>query len=170
MLDAREGRTVRMTLGEPTLEQLADRLAAGAASAPWSTAWTGPRCRCRVPLGEGTEVLGALWGAIARVQEIVAQRTDGAIRFGGDAPEGAIALAPWLHHDVAGGRRAAGRGRGAAADVRLSGRRVVVADDDPGVTWFISDLLRTAGCEVHEALDGAHGAGSRVPACSPSSS
>jgi CheY-like chemotaxis protein len=30
-----------------------------------------------------------------------------------------------------------------------------VADDDPGVTWFISDLLRTAGCEVHEALDGA---------------
>ena len=48
----------------------------------------------------------------------------------------------------------AGRGRGAAADVRLHGRRVVVADDDPGVTWFISDLLRTAGCEVHEALDG----------------
>jgi CheY-like chemotaxis protein len=38
--------------------------------------------------------------------------------------------------------------------VRLHGRRVVVADDDPGVTWFISDLLRTAGCEVHEALDG----------------
>jgi CheY-like chemotaxis protein len=46
----------------------------------------------------------------------------------------------------------AGRGRG--ADVRLRGRRVVVADDDPGVTWFISDLLRTAGCEVYEALDG----------------
>jgi len=48
----------------------------------------------------------------------------------------------------------AGRGRGAAADVRLAGRRVVIADDDPGVTWFISDLLRTAGCEVYEALDG----------------
>ena len=29
-----------------------------------------------------------------------------------------------------------------------------MADDDPGVTWFISDLLRTAGCVVHEALDG----------------
>jgi CheY-like chemotaxis protein len=36
----------------------------------------------------------------------------------------------------------------------MKGRRAVVADDDPGVTWFISDLLRTAGCEVHEALDG----------------
>jgi CheY-like chemotaxis protein len=46
------------------------------------------------------------------------------------------------------------RGRGAAGDVRLHGRVVVVADDDPGVTWFISDLLRTAGCEVYEALDG----------------
>src|SRR5580693_13829 len=40
-------------------------------------------------------------------------------------------------------------------DVSLTGRRVIVADDDPGVTWFISDLLRTAGCIVNEALDGA---------------
>src|SRR6185312_13060058 len=108
----------------------------------------------RIPLGEGTEVLGALWGAIARVQEVISQRTKGAIRYQGETPEGAIALAPWLHQDVPGADRLAGRGRGAAADVRLNGRRVVVADDDPGVTWFISDLLRTAGCEVHEALDG----------------
>ncbi len=153
VLDTREGRTVRVTLGEPTLEQLADRLAE-----ELKRALTGsvdrPALSCRVPLGEGTEVLGALWGAIARVQEIVSQRTGGAVRFGGDAPEGAIALAPWLHQDLPGADRLAARGRGAAADVRLQGRRVVVADDDPGVTWFISDLLRTAGCEVHEALDG----------------
>jgi DNA-binding response OmpR family regulator len=153
VLDAREGRTVRITLGEPTLEQLADRLAQELRRALVESV-DRPALSCRVPLGEGTEVLGALWGAIARVQEIISQRTDGAIRFGGDAPEGTIALAPWLHHDVGAADRS-GRGRGAAADVRLNGRRVVVADDDPGVTWFISDLLRTAGCEVHEALDGA---------------
>ncbi|HTB72517.1 MAG TPA: response regulator [Polyangiaceae bacterium] len=154
VLDAREGRTVRMTLGEPTLEQLAERLSQELKSA--LIEGVDPTARfTRVPLGEGTEVLGALWGAIARVQEIVSQRTKGAIRFGGDTPEGAIALAPWLHQDLPGADRMAGRGRGAAADVRLNGRRVVVADDDPGVTWFISDLLRTAGCEVHEALDGA---------------
>jgi PleD family two-component response regulator len=153
VLAALEDRTVRMTLGEPTLEQLADRLSQELRGAlvdgldPTARAW-------RVPLGEGTEVMGALWGAIARVQEIVSQRTKGAIRFGGDAPEGAIALAPWLHTDMAGADRTPGRGRGAAADVRLNGRRVVVADDDPGVTWFIADLLRTAGCDVHEALDG----------------
>ena len=154
VLDAGEGRTVRMTLGEPTLEQLAERLSQELKGALIDG--VDPTARfLRVPLGEGTEVLGALWGAIARVQEIVSQRTKGAIRFGGDTPEGAIALAPWLHQDLPGADRMAGRGRGAAADVRLNGRRVVVADDDPGVTWFISDLLRTAGCEVHEALDGA---------------
>jgi DNA-binding response OmpR family regulator len=152
ILDAGDGRTMRITLGEPTLEQLADRLSQELRRALVESV-DRPALSCRVPLGEGTEVLGALWGAIARVQEIVSQRTDGAIRFGGDAPEGTVALAPWLHHDVAAADR--GRGRGSAADVRLNGRRVVVADDDPGVTWFISDLLRTAGCEVHEALDGA---------------
>ncbi len=153
ILDAREERTLRMTLGEPTLEQLANRLADELKRALVDSV-DAPARACRVPLGEGTEVLGALWGAIARVQEIIAQKTGGAIRFGGDAPEGAIALAPWLHHDVGGSDRLSGRGRGAAADVRMNGRRVVVADDDPGVTWFISDLLRTAGCEVFEALDG----------------
>ena len=153
VLDVGEDRTTRVTLGEPTLEQLADRLAQELRSALVDSVDPGARSS-RVPLGEGTEVLGALWGAIARVQEVVTQKTGGAVRFSGGAPEGAIALAPWLHHDLAAADRATARGRGAGADVRLSGRRVVVADDDPGVTWFLSDLLRTAGCEVHEALDG----------------
>ena len=153
VLDAREDHTVRMTLGEPTLEQLAERLAGELKSALVDSVDRTARSH-RVPLGEGTEVLGALWGAIARVQEIVSEKTKGAIRFGGDTPEGAIALAPWLHHDALASDRVGRRGRGAATDVRLNGRRVVVADDDPGVTWFLSDLLRTAGCEVHEALDG----------------
>jgi DNA-binding response OmpR family regulator len=153
ILDAREGRTMRITLGEPTVEQLAERLSSELKRALVDSV-DGAARSCRVPLGEGTEVMGALWGAIARVQEIVSQKTGGAVRFGGDAPEGAIALAPWLHQDLPGADRMVGRGRGAGADVRLRGRRVVVADDDPGVTWFISDLLRTAGCEVYEALDG----------------
>jgi DNA-binding response OmpR family regulator len=153
ILEGREEHTLRMTLGEPTLDQLATRLADELRRALVDSV-DKPALAQRIPLGEGTEVLGALWGAIARVQEIVAQKTRGAIQFGGGAPEGAIALAPWLHHDVPGADRMAGRGPGAGDDVRMTGRRVVVADDDPGVTWFISDLLRTAGCEVFEALDG----------------
>ena len=154
VVDVREGRTVRVTLGEPTLEQLAERLSEELRHALVDGVDAQSKTQ-RVPLGEGTEVLGALWGAIARVQELVTHKTAGAIRFGGETPEGAIALAPWMHQDLAGADRMAGRGRGAAVDVRLHGRRVVVADDDPGVTWFVSDLLRTAGCQVHEALDGA---------------
>lgn len=52
------------------------------------------------------------------------------------------------------GDRARVRLRGPAAEVRLQGRRVVVADDDPAVVWFLADLLKTSGCIVHEAFDG----------------
>jgi DNA-binding response OmpR family regulator len=154
IIDTREGRTLRVTLGEPTLEQLADRLCEELRRGLIDSVDRPARSH-QLPLGEGTEVLGAMWGAIARVQEIVSQKTAGLITFGAKAPEGATALAPWLHNDLPGAERFVGRSRGAAADVRLQGRRVVMADDDPGVTWFVSDLLRAAGCEVHEALDGA---------------
>jgi DNA-binding response OmpR family regulator len=52
------------------------------------------------------------------------------------------------------GDRARVRLRGPAAEVRLQGRRVVIADDDPAVVWFLADLLKTSGCIVHEAFDG----------------
>jgi CheY-like chemotaxis protein len=156
VIDQREGRTLPMTLGEPTLEQLGDRLAEEMKRALVESVDRAARS-CRVPLGEGAEVVGALWGAIARVREIVTLRTNGAVRYTGGGPEGAVAMAPWLHPDVAGSDRLAApeRGRGAATEVSLDRRVVVVADDDPGVTWFISDLLRTTGCVVHEALDGS---------------
>ena len=64
------GFTVRVTLGEPSLEQLADRLAEELRRALVDSV-DAPARSMRVPLGEGTEVLGALWGAIARVQDRV---------------------------------------------------------------------------------------------------
>lgn len=157
VVDQREGRTMRVTLGEPTVEQLGDRLSEEMRRALVDRLDHTAR-GCRVPLGEGAEVVGALWGAIARVREVITARTNGAVRYPGDGPEGAVAMAPWLHSDVAASDRfssSSGRRRGAAGDVVLDRRCVIVADDDPGVTWFISDLLRTTGCIVHEALDGA---------------
>jgi CheY-like chemotaxis protein len=156
VIDQRDGRTMPMTLGEPTLEQLGQRLSEEMRRALVDSV-DGAARSCRVPLGEGAEVVGALWGAIARVREVITMRTNGAVRYTGDGPEGAVAMAPWLHPDVPASDRFAAteRGRGAAAEVNLGRRLVIVADDDPGVTWFISDLLRTTGCIVHEALDGA---------------
>ncbi len=149
-VDQRDGRTMRISLGEPTIEQLGERLADEVRRAIVGAVDMQSRNK-RVALGEGTEVMAAIWGAIARVREVVTTRTGGAVRFAGGGPEGSVALA--FQPDVPGADRVR-RGRGAAADVTLEGRRVVVADDDPGVTWFLADLLRTTGCIVHEALDG----------------
>ncbi|HEX4512828.1 MAG TPA: response regulator [Polyangiaceae bacterium] len=150
-VDQRDGRTMRISLGEPTIEQLGERLADEVRRALVGAVDMQSRNK-RVALGEGTEVMAAIWGAISRVREVVSTRTGGAVRFAGSGPEGASALA--FQPDVPGADRVR-RGRGAAADVTLEGRRVVVADDDPGVTWFLADLLRTTGCIVHEALDGS---------------
>jgi DNA-binding response OmpR family regulator len=56
--------------------------------------------------------------------------------------------------DAAFGDRARVRLRGPATEVKLTGRRVLIADDDPAVVWFLADLLKTSGCIVHEAFDG----------------
>lgn len=58
------------------------------------------------------------------------------------------------HVDLAHGDRSPMRLRGPAPEVRLEGRSVVIADDDPAVVWFLADLLKSVGCEVHEAFDG----------------
>lgn len=41
-----------------------------------------------------------------------------------------------------------------AGEPDLHGRRVIVADDDPAITWFFADLLRAQGCDVEEVSDG----------------
>lgn len=140
-------------LGEPTLEELGERLCAELREAIVGHADPAMRSR-RIALGQGTEVLGAVWGAIARVREVLTARTGGTIRFAG-GPEGALAAAAVLcEPEVARSDRSRTTRRGAAAEVRLAGRKIVVADDDPGVVWFLADLLKTAGCIVHEAFDG----------------
>ncbi len=157
VVDQRDGKTIKMTLGEPTVTQLAERLALEIRHAlidsvdDWSRS-------TKVALGDGTEVWGPLWGAIARVREVITLKTGGAVQFSRLGPEGALAFAPVLsrvsHPAPADRAEGGGRNRDESMDVNLAGRRVIVADDDPAVTWFIADLLRTAGCVVHEALDG----------------
>ena len=55
ILEAREGRTIRVTLGEPTLEQLAQRLAEELKAALVESVDRSARS-CRIPLGEGTSI------------------------------------------------------------------------------------------------------------------
>lgn len=137
-------------LGEPTIEELAERLSDEIRRGLCEAAGPGSAAT-RVPLGDGTEVLAAVWGALARVRELVTIKSDGAVRFAPTGPEGALPIASFWDD----GRAAADRAtetRGAPA--KLDGRRIVVADDDPAVTWFLSGVLRAAGATVFEAHDG----------------
>jgi len=150
--------TARAPIGEVSLDDLGARLAdelrhglEGAAIAAGRGA--------RFDLGEGSEVLAAVWGAVARIRDLVTIQSRGEVRFAPNGPEGALPLASWLGGRDAGvidGSRQlrSGDAREAAA-VSLAGKTIVVADDDPAVTWFLAGVLQAAGAIVHEAHDGA---------------
>jgi len=108
-----------------------------------------------VGFDDGTDVLAAVWGAVARIRDVVMIKSGGAIRFNATGPEGALPIAPWWGESSGTSKRGGGSGS-SEAEMRIDGRRVVVADDDPAVTWFIGGVLRAAGAEVREARDGAH--------------
>jgi CheY-like chemotaxis protein len=148
----------REPLGELSIaelgEKLAEELRRGLSEAAVPQAQG-----AKVDFGEGSDVLAALWGAVARVRDIATIRSQGLIRFTSSGPEGALPFAPWLGEREGEARQsrvrfAAGEARGSSA-MRLDGVVAVVADDDAAVTWFLADVLRAAGATVHTAVDGA---------------
>ena len=80
-----------------------------------------------VPLGDGTDALAAVWGAVVRVRELLTMRSRGAVRFTSGGPEGAVPLAPWTGSERRAGERGGALRR--SDGVRLEGRRAVVVDD-----------------------------------------
>lgn len=149
---ASRSRDGREPLGELTVQGLAERIA-GEFKRGLVDALESGSPNARVPLGEGHDVLAAVWGAVARVRELVTLRSSGDIRFEQSGPEGAVPVVPWGASE----RRAGDRGARPAREgtgVSLQGRRLVVADDDPAVVWFMSGLLKAVGVEVLEAHDG----------------
>lgn len=144
-------------LGTPSLEELSSRLGEELRRGLLAVGRATDREKS-VPLGEGVEVYAALWGAIARIREVVTAKTKGELAFTDPGPYGAVAMAPSLELDTERSMRNRGTRRGMGSeDVPLTGRRILVVDDDPGVTWFMADLLRSQGCLVDEALDGEQG-------------
>lgn len=138
-------------VGEATVEELAERITREFRRGLLDAVESGG-ATTRVAFGDGSDVLAAVWGAIARVRELVTLRSGGTVRFAPQGPEGAVPVAPWVPDERAAGERiSVTRQR---IDVGLRGRKVVVADDDPAVVWFLADLLRAVGAEVFEAHDG----------------
>jgi CheY-like chemotaxis protein/HPt (histidine-containing phosphotransfer) domain-containing protein len=145
-------RGEREPLGNRTVEQLVERISLELKKGLVESLEAGGQTT-QVAFAEGTDVLAAVWGAIARVRELVTLKSSGAVRFLPYGPEGGVPVAPWMVEDRRAGERG-GRTRRGLEEVGLSGRRLLVADDDPAVVWFLSDLLRAVGAEVTEAHDG----------------
>ncbi|MBN2194053.1 MAG: response regulator [Polyangiaceae bacterium] len=143
-------RTDAEPIGDVTIGALADRVATEVRRGLVGAAELGSDA-FSVPLGDGVDVLSAVWASVARIRELVTMRSAGKVRFQSTGPEGAIVLAPWAGRDRGsfGGRRHA-----SSFEVPLAHRRAVVVDDDPAVVWFLSGLLQAAGMEVLEAYDG----------------
>ncbi len=137
--------------GELNVSQLVDRITSEIRRGLVEAVEPAAR-RSSVAFGEGTEVMSAVWGAVARLRELVTLRSDGNVRFEATGPEGAVPFAPW-NDDRRLGERGAREGR-ASEGVSLQGRRIVVADDDPAVVWFLAGILKAVGAEVFEAHDG----------------
>ena len=143
----------RSPLGEVSVDELGARLAEELCRGLCDAALAQGR-GARFDLGEGSEVLAALWGAVARIRDVVTIQSSGSVRFSGTGPEGALPIAPWLGEPGSEGR-AVGSGEARAGAVSLARKVVVVADDNPAVTWFLAGVLRATGAVVHEAHDGA---------------
>jgi DNA-binding response OmpR family regulator len=144
-------------LGETTVDDLTQRIIAEIKRGLPEALVTGKTTP--VALGDGSDILAAVWGAVARVRDLVTIKSGGGVRFSSRGPEGALPFAPWGEGNLPERRAPSGRAgsdplRQRDGELRLEGRRMVVADDDPAVTWFIGGVLRSAGADVREAHDG----------------
>lgn len=144
----------RAPLGEITVDELGARLTEELRRGLGDAAVASGR-GTRVNLGEGSDVLAALWGAVARIRDLVTIHSEGDVRFAPSGPEGALPLAPWLgSEDSAAARTRIDVDRPGALEADLARKVIVVADDDPAVTWFLSSVFQAAGAIVYEAHDG----------------
>lgn len=100
-----------------------------------------------VPLGDGTEILAAAWSAIARVRSHLSDRSSGRVHFKDPAGRRGPALVSLSGEEVA-------VGQDGEVEVELTGRRILLVDDDPAVLWFFAELLGEAGAMVVQAEDG----------------
>lgn len=147
----------REPLGDLTLDQLGARLAEELRRGLCDTVQPDARSTT-LKLGEGTELLAALWGAVARIRDVVTIRTQGQVRFAHGGPEGAVPLAPWL--DVGDATATVSKRSGssklsrAETETSVEKAKILVADDDAAVCWFLAGVLKTAGATVYEARDG----------------
>lgn len=131
-------------IGDTTLEQLAERLADELHRGIVDAASSGEA----FSVGDGSDLLAATWTAVEEVRAKIAKRSNGRVRYreaGGPV---------FVSMESSAGQIASPLAAVDEEGPTLKGRTLVVADDDPTILWFFSNLLREAGAHVYEAQDG----------------
>jgi DNA-binding response OmpR family regulator len=131
--------------GVMSLSKFADEVAEEVKQALLKTA-NGQSADMVLSVGEGTSVQTAVWSMLARLRETVTELSDGTIKYDSHTPSGAMIVT---------GKDAMRRsGRTQASAENLAGRKILVAEDDTSVGWYLTSLLRGKGAIVTEAADG----------------
>lgn len=100
-----------------------------------------------LPVGEDSAIQSSVWSMLARLREAITEVSSGAVQYAPYNPAGAMIV---TGKDVV--RR---RGRmGARRVENIAGRRILVAEHDASVGWYLVSLLRGKGAIVEEATDG----------------
>jgi len=102
--------------------------------------------RLVIDFDEGIEVRAALLAALARIRQTVEQRSGGRVEFG-PTPDGGVPLG-WVSE------RRSPPSTKPLPSLDLSGRRVILAEDDPEVTEPLKRQLSRAGAIVDAVGDG----------------
>jgi DNA-binding response OmpR family regulator len=129
--------------GDLTLEEIAERIGDEVKRGIVEAAEKGRDVA--VPVGDGTTLLAAAWSTIGRVRAHLAERSGGRVRFREAAARGGPAFVTVVGDE---------KEDASAETVAISGRRIVVCDDDPAVVWFFAGLLREHGADVVETNNG----------------
>jgi CheY-like chemotaxis protein len=131
--------------GDVTAAEVADKVAQEIRRGLVETAQLGQGHRFDV--GDGSTVMAAAWGAIARIRADLYQRSDGKVQFRGEMGRG--------------GPRFVSVGEQASTQeerfdfVTLVGRTIIVADDQAEVRDLFGAALESSGAQVVMAADGA---------------
>jgi CheY-like chemotaxis protein len=109
----------------------------------------------RIDVGDGSEVLATLWGAVGRIRELLTVKAGGQLEFVIAGPEQAVLANPWLAGQMP-SRVAKTRARRAEEGATLEGMTVMVVEEDLSMNWFLCGVLRDAGATVVDSFDGEH--------------
>ncbi len=135
-----------VALGDATVSEVAERVADEIRRGLVDAVAAGRELR--VSLGEGAEVLAAAWAAIARVRAFVSEQSAGRVRFGELPSRSTPAL-------LSVGARTERDQEIEAAPAELSGRRIMVVDDDASIIAFFAGILVEHGATVVTVQQGA---------------